>query len=152
DGSAALTDFGIARASDVTRMTRTGAIVGTPHYMSPEQARGQDMDGRADLYSLGVVFHELLTRRPPYEADDSLAIGIMHISAPLPRLPEGLAWLQPMLDRMLAKEPDQRFQTGAALAEAIDQLQRERPALAGEPAPRTPPAAAPLAHLASAEE
>src|SRR5690606_24099911 len=66
--------------------------------------------------------------------------------------PEGLAWLQPMLDRMLAKEPDQRFQTGAALAEAIDQLQRERPALAGEPAPRTPPAAAPLAHLASAEE
>ena len=132
DGSAALTDFGIARASDATRMTRTGAIVGTPHYMSPEQARGQEVDGRADLYGLGVVFHELLTGRPPYEADDSLAVGIMHLSAPLPRLPEALAWLQPMLDRMLAKEPEQRFQTGAALAAAIDQLQRELPALAGE--------------------
>src|SRR5690606_22779930 len=106
DGSAALTDFGIARASDVTRMTRTGAIVGTPHYMSPEQARGQDVDGRADLYSLGIVFHELLVGRVPYAADDSLAVGIMHITAPLPRLSASLVHLQPLLDALLAKQPD----------------------------------------------
>ena len=135
DGSAALTDFGIARASDGTRMTRTGAIVGTPHYMSPEQARGQEVDGRADLYSLGIVFHELLLGRPPYEADDSLAVGIMHITAPLPRLPAPLAWLQPLLDRMLAKDPADRFQSGAELAAAIGRLQREQPDLAGEPDP-----------------
>ena len=87
DGSAALTDFGIARALDnVARVTRTGAVVGTPHYMSPEQARGKQIDGRADLYSLGVVMYEMLVGRVPYHADDSLAIGIMHITQPVPAL------------------------------------------------------------------
>src|SRR5690349_1636620 len=77
DGSAVLTDFGIARALDnAARVTRTGAVVGTPHYMSPEQARGKQIDGRADLYSLGVVLYEMLVGRVPYHADDSLAIGI----------------------------------------------------------------------------
>src|SRR5690606_36624168 len=72
DGTPVLTDFGIARAGTAARMTRTGAIVGTPHYMSPEQARGQPLDGRADLYSLGVLLHELLVGHVPYQADDSL--------------------------------------------------------------------------------
>src|SRR5690606_32122720 len=91
DGSTALTDFGIARALDSTgRMTRTGAVVGTPHYMSPEQARGKQIDGRADLYSLGIVLHEMLTGRVPYSADDSLAVGIMHITQPVPVLPADL--------------------------------------------------------------
>lgn len=90
DGSAALTDFGIARANDLSgAATRT--VVGTPHYMSPEQARSQPVDGRADLYSLGIVLHELLTGQVPYTADDSVAIGIRHISDPLPRLPASLA-------------------------------------------------------------
>jgi serine/threonine-protein kinase PpkA len=131
DGSAVLTDFGIARASDSMRMTRTGAIIGTPHYMSPEQARGQTLDGRADLYSLGVVFHELLTGQVPYRAEDSVAVGIMHITAPLPRLPEVLSVLQPMFDRLLAKEPDHRYASGAALAEAlqaVEHLNLELPA------------------------
>jgi serine/threonine-protein kinase PpkA len=126
DGAAVITDFGIARASDNTRMTRTGAIIGTPHYMSPEQARGLPLDGRADLYSLGIVFYELLVGRVPYQADDSLAVGIMHITAPLPRLPPNLATLQPLLDRLLAKEPDQRFQNGRELAEAIAAVEREQ--------------------------
>jgi serine/threonine-protein kinase PpkA len=125
DGAAVLTDFGIARASDNTSMTRTGAIIGTPHYMSPEQARGLPLDGRADLYSLGIVFHELLLGRVPYQADDSLAVGIMHITAPLPRLPPHLSMLQPLLDRLLAKERDQRYQHGGELAEAIAAIERE---------------------------
>ena len=124
DGSSALTDFGIARAADsATRMTRTGAVIGTPHYMSPEQARGRTVDGRADLYSLGVVLYELLVGRVPYNADDSLAVGIMHITQPIPILPEHLAALQPLLHRLLAKQPDERFQNGAALADAIEQIE-----------------------------
>ena len=136
DGAAVLTDFGIARASDNSRMTRTGAIIGTPHYMSPEQARGLPLDGRADLYSLGIVFHELLLGRVPYQADDSLAVGIMHITAPLPRLPAELGYLQPILDRLLAKEPEQRFQNGAELAATIERIERE---LALDPRDAPPP-------------
>ena len=124
DGSAALTDFGIARASDsATHMTRTGTVIGTPHYMSPEQARGRQLDGRSDLYSLGIVLYELLVGRVPFHADDSLAVGIMHITQPIPVLPEHLAALQPLLDRMLAKRPEDRFQDGQALADAIEQIE-----------------------------
>jgi len=120
DGSSALTDFGIARALDpAARMTQTGAVVGTPHYMSPEQARGKSIDGRSDLYSLGIVLYELLVGRVPYQADDSLAVGIMHIQQPIPELPEPIAHLQPLISRMLAKQPEDRFQDGMALAEAI---------------------------------
>ena len=126
DGSAALTDFGIARATDAsTSMTRTGTVIGTPHYMSPEQARGRTIDGRADLYSLGVVLYELLVGRVPYHADDSLAVGIMHITSPVPALPPQLSALQPLLDRMLAKQPADRYQNGAELADAIEQVEIE---------------------------
>lgn len=125
DGSAALTDFGIARANDsVTRMTRTGAVVGTPHYMSPEQARGKQVDGRSDLYGLGVVLYEMLVGRVPYHAEDSLAVGIMHITQPVPRLPESLAVLQPLVDGLLAKEPQDRFQTGNEAAVAIERYEQ----------------------------
>ena len=139
DGSAALTDFGIARANDSsTRMTRTGAVVGTPHYMSPEQARGKQIDGRSDLYSLGVVLYEMLVGRVPYHAEDSLAVGIMHITQPVPTLPDELAVLQPLVDNLLAKEPEQRFQTGNEAAAAITRYEQaisngELPDLAGEP-------------------
>lgn len=127
DGTAVLTDFGIARAGDTVRMTRTGAIVGTPHYMSPEQARGLPLDGRSDLYGLGIVLYEMLVGQVPYKADDSLAIGIMHVTAPLPQLPPALADLQPLLDRLLAKEPERRFQCGKELIAAIDALQHGLP-------------------------
>jgi hypothetical protein len=120
DGSSALTDFGIARALDsAARMTKTGAVVGTPHYMSPEQARGRPVDGRSDLYSLGIVLYELLVGRVPYNADDSLAIGIMHITEPVPVLPDSIAALQPLMSRMLAKQPEDRYQDGQELAAAI---------------------------------
>lgn len=123
DGSAVLTDFGIARALDAAQcMTRTGAVVGTPHYMSPEQARGRQIDGRSDLYALGVVLHELLVGCVPYSADDSLAVGIMHITEPVPVLPPRLAMLQPLLERLLAKQPEDRFQTGSAVVAAVAAL------------------------------
>jgi len=125
DDSSALTDFGIARALDpAARMTQTGAVVGTPHYMSPEQARGKPIDGRSDLYSLGIVLYELLVGRVPYEADDSLAVGIMHISQPVPVLPGVLARLQPLLSRMLAKQPEDRYQNGNEVAVAIAGFER----------------------------
>jgi serine/threonine-protein kinase PpkA len=124
DGSSALTDFGIARANDsATRMTRTGAVIGTPHYMSPEQARGRPLDGRADLYSLGVVMFELLTGRVPFVADDPLAVGIMHITEPVPRMPSPLEPLQAIVDKMMAKTPEERFQTGEDVATAIRDIE-----------------------------
>jgi len=127
DGSAVLTDFGIARAQEsALRMTRTGAIIGTPHYMSPEQARGRAVDGRADLYSLGIVLYEMLVGHAPYRAEDSLAVGIMHITEPVPTLPAEFAALQGLLERMLAKEPDERFQSGHEVAAAIAELERMR--------------------------
>ncbi len=120
DGSAALTDFGIARAADsATKMTRAGSVVGTPHYMSPEQARGLPLDGRADIYSLGVLLYELLVGEVPFQADDPLAIGIMHITEPVPELPEHLAALQDLVDRMMAKQVGDRFQNGDDVAESI---------------------------------
>jgi len=125
DGSSALTDFGIARALDTAaRMTKTGAVVGTPHYMSPEQARGKPIDGRSDLYSLGIVLYELLVGRVPYTADDSLAIGIMHITQPVPVLPDSIGLLQPLIERMLAKQPEDRFQDGQEIAAAIAEVER----------------------------
>jgi len=124
DGSSALTDFGIARANDsATRMTRTGAVIGTPHYMSPEQARGRPLDGRADLYSLGCVLYEMLMGRVPYQADDPLAVGIMHITEPVPKLSPHLVPIQPLLNRMMAKTPEERFQDGGEVAEAIREIE-----------------------------
>ena len=138
DGSCVLGDFGIARAAESgTMMTKTGSVVGTPHYMSPEQLRGRAIDGRADLYSLGVVFFQLVTGKVPYEASDSLAVGIMHMTAPLPQLPRDYRLLQPILDKMLAKEPADRYQTGAEIEAAI--VEAEKALASGRTEPLTQP-------------
>ncbi len=122
-GRAKLTDLGIARAmNDSTRMTKTGMSIGTPYYMSPEQARGRALDGRSDLYSLGIVFHEMLTGQVPYNAEETFAVGLMHINEPLPRLPNELSRYQPLLDRLLAKRPEDRYADAGALIAAIDTL------------------------------
>ncbi|MBL8245136.1 MAG: serine/threonine protein kinase, partial [Rhodanobacteraceae bacterium] len=103
DGRHVLSDFGIARIAHASQaMTREGTTVGTPAYMAPEQWRAEAVDGRADLYSLGVVLFQLLTGRVPYNGTDGWAIGMQHMQAPLPQLPETLRALQPLLDRLLA--------------------------------------------------
>ncbi|MCX2794475.1 SUMF1/EgtB/PvdO family nonheme iron enzyme [Microbulbifer thermotolerans] len=135
DGSAVLTDFGVARAvARTTRMTSSGMVVGTPHYMSPEQARGAAIDGRADLYSLGVVFYEMLTSAVPYQAEEAVAIAIKHLTDPIPRLPARHSLYQSLIDHFLAKDPEHRFQRGLEVVDAIDQLLA---ALAGKPAAQT---------------
>ncbi len=123
DGSAVLTDFGIARTmTGNTQMTQLGMVVGTPKYMSPEQARGEELDTRSDLYSLGIVFYEMLLGYVPFDGKDSIAIGIKHVKEPIPRLPGQLSALQPLIDGLLAKAPAQRYSTGRELITDLDQL------------------------------
>ena len=123
DGSAVLTDFGIARpASGDAQMTQLGMVVGTPKYMSPEQARGQDLDSRSDIYSLGIVFYEMLIGKAPFDGKDSIAIGIKHVKEPVPPLPPHLAALQPLMDRMLAKNAEGRYSSGRELITDLDKL------------------------------
>ena len=124
DNSAVLSDFGVAKGIvGVSRMTHVGTVVGTPHYMSPEQTRGQTVDARSDLYSLGVVFYEMLTGSLPYQGEDAVTIALKHISAPIPKLPIQYQSYQKILEKMLAKNPDQRFQSGRDISAAIDQLE-----------------------------
>ena len=126
DGSAVLMDFGIARPTmSDEQMTMMGTIVGTPKYMSPEQHRGKDIDPRADLYSLGVVFFQMLTGRPPYEANDPMAMGLKHISDPIPLMPTDLKRYQPLIRKLLAKDPEQRFQRGRDIVAALDALAQQ---------------------------
>ena len=89
--------------------------------MSPEQGHGQPTDGRSDLYSLGIVLHELLTGRKPFDGDNPMAIIYQHAKAPLPRLPEALQPLQLLLNRLLAKRPDDRYRSASAAIDAIDE-------------------------------
>ena len=120
DGTPQLTDFGIARAmSEGTRMTAAGMIIGSPHYMSPEQARRLAVDGRSDLYSLGVVIYEMLTGRLPFDSGDTLAVAYAHVNDPVPKLPSELARWQPVVDRLLAKSLEDRYGSAGELAAVL---------------------------------
>lgn len=120
NGVAVLTDFGIARAAGGSRLTQMGMAIGKPHYMSPEQARGLTVDGRTDIYALGIVFYEMLTGAVPYDAEETLAIGIKHVTDPVPVLPPALQGFQSLIDRMLAKDPNDRYRTAEELVQAVD--------------------------------
>ncbi|NIB40205.1 protein kinase [Pseudomaricurvus alkylphenolicus] len=126
DGRAVLMDFGIARPQDVaSSMTQTGTAIGTPHYMSPEQARGQAVDQRSDVYSLGIVLFLLLAGHIPFDAESAVAIGIKHVAEPIPMLPAHVQLFQPIINRVLSKDPAHRFQTGEEFIAALDALPKE---------------------------
>lgn len=119
-GEALVSDFGIARAIDSdTHLTKTGSVIGTPTYMSPEQASGATVDGRTDLYSVAVIIYEILTGTVPYVGETSLSIAIKHIGDPIPTLPKPLRAIQPFINRGLAKDPEDRFSSGAELLETL---------------------------------
>jgi hypothetical protein len=118
-----LTDFGIARAvTRTSRLTNAGASVGTSHYMSPEQARGGNVDARSDLYSLGAVAYEALTGKPPFDGEDGFAIAYAHVFEPVPRLPAALGAWQGVIDRALAKDPAERFVDAEQFLAGLEQI------------------------------
>ncbi|HOW75466.1 MAG TPA: protein kinase [Candidatus Competibacteraceae bacterium] len=124
NGDAKVADFGIAKDSlQDQHLTQTGSVLGTPIYMSPEQALGEQATSRSDLYSLGVMFYEMLTGSRPYQARDSHALLAMHIHQPIPRLPSALARYQDLVERLMAKRPEQRFATAAELLVTLSQIQ-----------------------------
>lgn len=128
NGSAVLSDFGIAKSlDDRTQFTQAGFAVGTPSYMSPEQARGLEIDGRADLYALGVVLYELLVGKLPYNGTDALSTALAHLTEPLPELPIHHGRYQHILTRLLAKDREERFADAAELIIALDNLPPENP-------------------------
>jgi hypothetical protein len=122
---ALLTDFGLARAADDASLTHTGYLPGTPHYMSPEQARGDAVDVRSDLFSLGSVIYAMCTGRPPFRADTNFGVlrritdteprPIREVNAEIP------AWLAAVVARLLAKQPAKRFNSAGAVAELLQQ-------------------------------
>jgi serine/threonine protein kinase len=125
-GRPKLTDFGIAHMRDDGVHTRTGIMLGTPYYMSPEQARGRPVTAASDIYSLGVVLFEALTGQVPFHADDSLAVALMHLNEPAPQLTKVAPWVPPRLaelvNRALEKEPARRFTSSRDFATALSSV------------------------------
>ena len=126
-----LTDFGIARIVSGPHITASGAMIGTPSYMAPEQGLGQPGDARSDIYSLGIVLYQMLTGAPPYDADTPIAIVLKHVNDPLPPpsefnddIPSQLEWI---LYKALAKSPDDRYQSVSEMASHLDNLEEVAP-------------------------
>ena len=118
DDSVALIDFGLARRMRLRKhRTVEGEIFGTPYYMSPEQGHGDPVGPRSDLYSLGVIFYEMLTGEKPFRAASPMAVIVQHAQAPIPLLSPGLSHYQALLNRMLAKEPGDRLAAANEVAE-----------------------------------
>jgi serine/threonine protein kinase len=123
-GRVKVADFGIAQAGGTTTLTRTGAgVLGSAHYMSPEQARGERVDARSDLYSLGVLLFELLAGRPPYQGDAPLIVAMQHVNAPIPSIrearPDASPATEAVIAHALAKDPADRFPDASAMRAAL---------------------------------
>ena len=111
-----ITDFGLVRIAQAATQTASGVVSGTPAYMSPEQAQGQKVDHRTDIYSLGVVLYEMLAGRIPFEADTSWTLIFMHINEPPPRIEGIQPAVQKVIEQALAKKPEERYQSARELA------------------------------------
>jgi serine/threonine-protein kinase len=150
DGVVKLTDFGIAQARDATPLTKTGMVVGTAQYLSPEQAQGMEVTSASDVYSLGVVAYECLAGARPFDGASQVAIALAHINRPPPPLPADVPpAVRLLVERALAKDPEDRFPDGAAFAEAISRVAAGG-TLTGHTLPAVPMAPATTPHRAVA--
>ncbi len=140
DGQAVVTDFGIARAG-VSEITQTGSVMGTPQYLSPEQAQGHEVTSVSDLYSIGVILYEALTGRVPFEGESAVAVAMKQVSA-TPQRPSSInPQVSPALDaavmRALEKDPGERFQSADAFIAALDEaMKNPGPGSGPRPSPR----------------
>jgi eukaryotic-like serine/threonine-protein kinase len=146
-GRVVVTDFGIARDTRATNLTRDGLVLGSVHYMSPEQAAGDQLDGRSDLYALGIIGWQALSGRLPFEAEQASAVLVQHATRQAPSLqaaaPDVPRQVAAVIERCLTKNPGDRFATGEALAEALT--------AAWEAAERAPDAKSAAAVVVSSE-
>ncbi len=124
DGTMAIADFGIAKKLDAAAagQTRHGELIGTPYYIAPELVENKPASERSDIYSLGIIYYEMLTGQKPFDSTGIAELIGQHLKAPIPRLPDKLAEYQPLVDGMMAKNPDQRFQTADAVLDAVDRV------------------------------
>jgi formylglycine-generating enzyme required for sulfatase activity/serine/threonine protein kinase len=125
DGNPFIADFGLAKITSAAALTLSGQIMGTPRYISPERALGRPVDGRSDLYSLGVILYEMLTGHVPYDADSTVDLVMQHIESPIPSVTAANPQLPPafddILNRALAKDPADRYPTAGELSQAVAQ-------------------------------
>ncbi|QEH37681.1 Serine/threonine-protein kinase PknB [Aquisphaera giovannonii] len=152
-----LTDFGLARAVDDASVTQSGVIAGTPQYMAPEQARGEPVDGRTDLFALGAVLYAMISGRPPFRAPSTMAM-LKRVCEdrhrPVREIdPETPDWLATIVDRLLAKEPADRFQTAGEVADLLEQglAHLQHPAAVARPASASRAPSASPEHLLELE-
>ncbi len=137
DGTAVLADYGIVRLTGTTSRSGRNVLRGSPEYMSPEHAAGRPLDERADIYSLGIVLFHSLTGELPYRARSPVEYGIKHLQEPIPRLPSHLAMFQALIDKALAKRPDQRIATASDFVQMLEEARTT--GLVGEAVIRTDP-------------
>ena len=147
DGQAKVTDFGIARSLDVHGVTQTGTVLGTSDYIAPEQARGQKVDPKTDIYSLGVVLYELLSGQVPYAGDNFVAVAMRHVNEPVPsvleRRPDCPVRLDLAIQRAMSKDPEDRFESMSDFALELESCIAELDGRSDEGATMIVPAARP---------
>jgi len=141
-GTPYISDFGIAKLSQAQAGNVTGsAIIGTPAYMAPEQAQGESIDGRADIYALGIILYEMVTGRQPYEADTPMAVALKHITDPVPHILNANPTLPPGMDtviqKAMAKDRDERFSSSKEMTDALHAVMRGEPTKIQIVAPKT---------------